>query len=447
MRKGLMDLRFVHRYGVRFAGSKGPRRRSTGCGPISEDRPRRDIADFLMILSRNAMPKPVQAAAAILLALAPVLAGCGEGQRQQTAAPPPKVTVAKPVKRVIVDQDEYVGRFVPVHVVDVRARVSGYLEKVHFQDGQIVKQGDLLFTIDRRPFQNTLDQARANLETARSNVVFTQSDLARGQQLLRERTISEQVFEQRAQASRNAQSAVAASEAMVRQAELDVEFTELRAPIAGQIGDRRATPGNLVVGGATAGGNTTLLATIVSIDPIRFEFTFDEASLLRYARLARDGGTEVTGRGNTAVRLKLIDEPDFSHVGRMDFVDNVIDHATGTIRGRAEFANADGLFTPGMFARVQVPGSAPYEALLLPDAAVGTEQARKFVLVVNADDVVTQKYVTLGDMVDGLRVIKTGLSGDDRVIVNGLMQARPGGKVAPQEEGVPQASAPQTKTD
>src|SRR5712691_7614222 len=265
-----------------------------------------------MILSRNAMPKPVQAAAAILLALAPVLAGCGEGQRQQTAAPPPKVTVAKPVKRVIVDQDEYVGRFVPVHVVAVQKRVSGYLEKVHFQDGQIVKQGDLLFTIDRRPFQNTLDQARANLETARSNVVFTQSDLARGQQLLRERTISEQVFEQRAQASRNAQSAVAASEAMVRQAELDVEFTELRAPIAGQIGDRRATPGNLVVGGATAGGNTTLLATIVSIDPIRFEFTFDEASLLRYARLAREG-TEVTGRGNTVVRLKLIDEPDFSH--------------------------------------------------------------------------------------------------------------------------------------
>jgi membrane fusion protein, multidrug efflux system len=399
-----------------------------------------------MPLCRNAMSKPVETAAVILLALAPVLAGCGEGQRQQAAPPPPKVTVAKPVKRIIVDQDEYVGRFVPVHVVDVRARVSGYLEKIHFQDGQIVKQGDLLFTIDRRPFQNTLDQARANLETARSNVVFTQSDLARGQQLLRERTISEQVYEQRAQAARNAQSAVAASEAMVRQAELDVEFTELRAPIAGQIGDRRATPGNLVVGGATAGGNTTLLATIVSIDPIRFEFTFDEGSLLRYARLAREG-TEVTGRGNTVVRLKLIDETEFSHVGRMDFVDNVIDHATGTIRGRAEFANATGLFTPGMFARVQLPGSAPYEALLLPDAAVGTEQARKFVLVVNADDVVTQKYVTLGDVVDGLRVIKAGLSGNDRVIVNGLMQARPGGKVAPQEEGVPQASAPQTKTD
>src|SRR5215470_860365 len=274
---------------------------------------------FLMIFAPDLMPPtspPTLAAAAV--ASACLLAGCGDGQKQ-AAAPPPKVTVAKPAQHTIVDQDEYVGRFVPVSVVEVRARVSGYLDQIHFADGQIVNQGDLLFTIDKRPFQNTLDQARANLETARSNVVFTQSDLARGQQLLRDRTISEQIFEQRAQAFRNAQAAVAASEAMVRQAALDLEFTELKAPITGRIGDRRVTQGNLVTGGA--GGSTTMLATIVSIDPIRFEFTFDEASLLRYQRLASGSG-EAAGLGGTPVRLKLIDETHFSHEGRMDFVDN-----------------------------------------------------------------------------------------------------------------------------
>jgi RND family efflux transporter MFP subunit len=334
--------------------------------------------------------------------------------------------------RSIVDQDEYVGRFVAVDHVEVRARVSGYLEKVHFEDGQLVKEGDLLFTIDKRPFQNTLAQARANLETAKSNLTFAEADIGRGRQLLRDRTISEQVFEQRSQTFRNAQAAVTASEAMVRQAELDLEFTDLKAPISGRIGDRRVTVGNLVTGGT--GGNTTLLAVIVSTDPIRLEFTFDEASLLRYERLAREGGSGLAG---TPVRLRLIDEEHFSHHGRMDFVDNVIDRATGTIRGRAKFANADGLFTPGMFARVQVPGSAPYQALLLPDSAVATEQSRKYVLVVNSEDVVMQRYVTLGDIVDGLRVIKSGITRDDRVIVAGLMRARAGSKVTPQEQGAP----------
>jgi multidrug efflux system membrane fusion protein len=403
-----------------------------------------------MTLQPNLMPTVVRTLSrpsvlcAVLIALAGVLAGCGEGQRQQAAPPPPKVTVAKPALRTIVDQDEYVGRFVAVDVVEVRARVSGYLDKVHFTDGQIVKQGDLLFTVDKRPFQNTLDQARANLETAKSNVAFTQADLARGQQLLRDRTISEQIFEQRAQAARNAQSGVAANEAMVRQAELDLEFTELRAPVTGRIGDRRVTPGNLVTGGT--GGSTTLLANIVSIDPIRLEFTFDETSLLRYQRLATGGKSDVTGLGNTAVRLKLLDETDFSHYGRMDFIDNVIDRATGTIRGRAQFANADGLFTPGMFARVEVPGSSPYQALMIPDAAIGTEQVRKFVYVLDRDNVARQRFVTLGQVVDDLRVIKDGLSADDRVVVNGLMRVRVGQKVTPDDaQASPQASVPAAK--
>ena len=384
------------------------------------------------------LPAGVPPRALAALASLALLFGCGEGQKQQVVLPPPKVTVARPVQRTIVDHDEYVGRFVPVESVEIRARVSGYLAKVHFQDGQYVKQGDILFTIDKRPFQNTFDQAAANLETAKSNLAFAEADLARGQQLMRERTISEQLFQQRAQYFRNAQAAVAANEAMLRQAGLDLEFTELKAPVSGRIGDRRVTVGNLVTGGT---GTTTLLATIVSLDPIRVEFTFDEASLLRYGRLANR--RQKDSAGLTTVRLKLIDELEFSHEGRIDFVDNVIDRATGTIRGRAEFSNADGLFTPGMFARVQLPASDPYQALLLPDSAIGTEQSRKYVLVVSADNTVVQRYVTLGDLADGLRVIKAGLAADDRVIVNGLIQARLGAKVAPQEQpAFPQAQAP-----
>jgi RND family efflux transporter MFP subunit len=201
------------------------------------------------------------------------------------------------------------------------------------------------------------------------------------------------------------------------------------------------TPGNLVTGGA--GGTTTLLATIVSLDPIRFEFTFDEGSYLRYERLSA-GGKEVTGReGSVMVALKLIDEADFPHRGYMDFVDNAIDRSSGTIRGRAVFSNPNGVFTPGMFARVRVPGSPAYSALLIPDAAIGTEQARKYVLVVDAENVARQKYVTLGQVVDGLRVVKDGLAVGDRVITRGLMQARAGAKVTPQEEKVtPQEEKP-----
>jgi RND family efflux transporter MFP subunit len=372
----------------------------------------------------------------LLFALATLVVSCGEGQKQGGAPPPPAVTVAKPIKRTITDFDEYVGRFTAINSVEVRARVSGYLDGVHFKDGQVVKQGDLLFTIDKRPFQNTLDQARANRELANSNLIFTKADLDRGQQLVRDKTITDQVFEQRAQAFRNAQALVNVNAAAVRQAELDIEFTELRAPVNGLIGDRRVSPGNLVTGGTS--GNTTLLATIVSTDPIYFEFTYDEASLLRYERMSKTG-SDMAGRGaGEQVALKLIDENDFVHQGRMDFVDNVVDASTGTIRGRAVFANPNNIFTPGMFAHVRVPGSSPYEALVVPDAAIGTEQARKFVLTVNADNTVVPKYVTLGQTTgDNLRAIKSGLGPDDRVIVDGLMRARPGQKVTPQEEGKP----------
>lgn len=370
---------------------------------------------------------------AVPLAFATLVASCGE-RAPQGGPPPPAVTVAKPIKRTVFDYDEYVGRFTAINSVEVRARVSGYLEGLHFKDGQMVKQGDLLFTIDKRPFQNTLDQARANLVQAQSNLAYTESDYTRGQQLVRDKTITDQTFEQRAQAFRNAKASVSNNEAAVRQAELDMEFTELRAPVNGRIGDRRVSPGNLVTGGT--GGNTTMLATIVSTDPIYFEFTFDEASYLRYERLANKGQDVASRNASVPIALKLIDESDFDHKGRMDFVDNVIDRSTGTIRGRAVLENSNGVFTPGMFARVRVPASAPYEALLVPDAAIGTEQARRFVIVIDEQDTARPKYVTLGQLTpDNLRVIKEGIGPDDRVVVSGLMQARPGQKVRPEEQG------------
>jgi RND family efflux transporter MFP subunit len=385
-------------------------------------------------MTARAHSRPTQL---IALSFTLLLAACGDSGNKQAAPPPPTVTVANPVKRKVTDFDEYVGRFIAIDSVEVRARVSGYLDKIHFTDGQIVKDGDLLFTIDKRPFQNTLDQSRAQLAQAKADLAFAESDLIRGQALVRDKTITEQTFEQRQQLKRRAEAAVQANEAAVRQAELDLQFTDLRAPVAGRIGDRRISVGNLITGGLA--GNTSLLATIVSYDPIWFEFTFDEASYLRYERLGRNGG-DVAARGaGVSVSLRLIDEPEFGHRGRMNFIDNAIDKGTGTIRGRAQFRNLDQIFTPGMFGRVQVPASSPYDALLVPDVAIGTEQVRKFVFVVGPDNTVSQKFVTLGQTVENLRVIKDGLLPDDRVVVNGMSRARPGAKVTPQGTTVPAA--------
>jgi len=391
-------------------------------------------------------PPYLRLAAAIVL-FAPLLAACGESQPTAGGPPPaPAVTVAKPIERGVTEQDEYVGRFVAVDSVEVRARVSGYLDQIHFRDGQMVKQGELLFTIDKRPFQNTVAQIQGTLAQAKANLAFAEADLDRAKQLVTNRTLTEQAFDQRTQAFRAATASVAANEAAVRQAELDLEFTELRAPVAGRIGDRRVSRGNLVTGGA--GGTTTMLATIVSLDPIRFEFTMDEASYLRYERFS-GSGKEVTGRdGGVIVALKLLDEKTFEHRGHMDFVDNVVDRSSGTIRGRAVFSNPGAVLTPGMFGRIRVPGSPTYNALLLPDAAIGTEQIRKFVLVVGDDNAAVQKYVTLGPLSDdNLRIIKDGITANDRVIVNGLMRVRPGQKVTPQEPGVAPAgpAGPQAK--
>ncbi|MGB6800003.1 MAG: efflux RND transporter periplasmic adaptor subunit [Xanthobacteraceae bacterium] len=389
-----------------------------------------------MTLAQTARRAGAIPAATLLL----VLAGCNQSQQQAGGPPTPAVAVTKPVQRTVIDQDEYVGRFTAVDSVEIRSRLSGYLSDIHFKDGQMVKQGDLLFTIDRRPFEIALEQMRANLAQARANLAFTEADLARGQSLLTNKTITEQAYDQRTQAKAVATASVTAQEAMVHSAELDLDqYSQLRSPIDGRIGDRRVAVGNLVTGGA--GANTTLLATVVSVDPIRFEFTFDEQSYLRYVRYASASKEVAALNGNVPVSLELIDENEFKHTGKIDFVDNAINTSTGTIRGRAVFDNADGIFTPGMFGRLRVPGSPPYTALLVPDAAIGSEQVRKYVLVVDDSGTVHQKYVTLGQLDGGLRVIKDGLDANDRVIVNGLMRARAGIKVNAQEQVAPAAPA------
>jgi RND family efflux transporter MFP subunit len=385
--------------------------------------------------------RPRIAAAFSLTAL---LAACGDGQpaAQTNVTPPaPKVTVAKPVQKFVSDHDEYVGRFVALDYVEVRARVSGYLDSIRFTDGQLVKAGDPLFTIDRRPFQASLDQTNAALAQSQANLAYAESELERAEGLVRGTSITQQGLDQRTQAKRVAAAAVTAQQAAVRQADLELQFTELKAPVAGRIGDRRVSIGNLVTGGT--GGNTTLLATIASIDPIRFEFTMDESSYLRYLRAAPGGASDGANRGMTLpVKLKLIDEGEFTHVGQVDFVDNAIDRSSGTIRGRAQFPNSDGKLTPGMFGRIQIATSPPAQVLLIPDSAIGTEQVKKFVYAVGADQIANPKYVTLGPVVDGLRVVTAGLEPDDTVVVNGLMRVRPGTKVSPVQATASNANPP-----
>jgi RND family efflux transporter MFP subunit len=362
--------------------------------------------------------------------LALLQAGCdpskSDAQTPKAQAPPPVVTVAQPLKRLVANEEEQVGRFIAVDSVEVRARVSGYLQAIHFRDGSLVEKGAPLFSIDRRPFEIALEQARANLQLAESNFMLAESELVRAKSLVMGSTITPQVMDQREAAKRAAEAAVLAQKAAVRQAMLDLEFTELKAPVSGRIGDRRSSVGNFI--SAATGANSSLLATIQSIDPIRFEFTLDESS---YLRLMRGSGSRPVPGAGLPVRLKLIDDTDYIHDGRMDFIDNAISRSSGTIRARAEVANPNGLFAPGMFARVRIAVASPTEALLIPDSAIGSEQVRKMVMVVDDAGVVAPKYVNLGGISDGLRVVHDGLDVNDRIVIEGLMRVRAGVRVDP----------------
>ncbi len=372
------------------------------------------------------------------------LIGDGAAKAKIAAAPgqpaPPVVTTSRPLKRETVEWDEYTGRFEPVEMVEVRARVSGYLTGVHFKDGQKVKIGDLLYSIDPRPFERSLATAQAELEQARTRVENAAKDVDRGRPLVEKRILSEKVFDDRENLVRDAEAAVKVAEAKVKSAELELSFTRISAPIAGLIGRSTVTGGNYVSAGGTNGA--TLLTTIVQQDPIFVYFDVGENNTLKYKRLAQAGQRAGATVAGAPLQVALPDETGFPHEGRLDFSDNRLDPGTGTLRARGLLANGSGLFSPGMFARVRVAGSGRYPALFLPDEAIGTDQSNKYVYVIGDDDVAQRRVVQLGPVVEGLRIIRQGLTAQDWVIVKGIQRARPGQKVAPRREQLQVSAAP-----
>jgi multidrug efflux system membrane fusion protein len=385
----------------------------------------------------------------VLGGLALALAGCDQPSASSSdkakaappaKPPPPVVTVSRPVVREIVEWDEYTARFDAMEQVEVRARVSGYLMNVAFKDGQFVKKGDLLYEIDARPFERALDQARAELAQAVTKAENASLDVERGRPLVERRVMSEKVFDDRSNLLREAQAAMKVAEAKVATAELDLAFTRITAPIDGRIGRSLVTPGNWISAGAAA--NATLLTSIVSQDPIYLYFDVSEANYLKYKRLAERGETTGGAVLGGTVEIAMADERNFPHRGRLDFLDNRLDQGTATLRARAVVDNPSQLFSPGMFARVRIPGTPRYQAILLPDAAIGTDQASKFVLVVGADNVVARRPVRLGPLDGGLRVIREGIKADDWVVTNGIQRARPGMTVEPKRDAAGAAGGP-----
>lgn len=344
--------------------------------------------------------------------------------------PPPAVTVSPPLKHELVEWDEFTGQFAGVEYVEIRARVSGYLTEVDFKDGQIVKKGDLLFVIDPRPFENALASARAQQAQAQARLELANRQVQRSSELRQRDFASQSVLDERLEEMRQAAGALDAAKAAMADAELNLEFTRITAPVGGRISRHEVSVGNLVAGGNS--GGTTLLTTIVSLDPIYFYFDMSEADYLAYQRAAASGKIRSTRDGKVPVYVKLTDEKDWPREGQLDFVDNQVDRGAGTIRARAVLENPGFFITPGQFGRIRIPGSEPYEALLVPDQAIVTDQSRKLLMTVSEDGTVVPKVVRPGPIYDGLRIIRSGIDPGDRIIINGMVRARPGAKVTPQ---------------
>jgi RND family efflux transporter MFP subunit len=371
------------------------------------------------------------------VAFSSLLAGCGP--KQEAAAPSaPPVVVAQPVKRTTTDWDEFTGRFDAVDQVQIRARVTGFVTKVAFTDGAVVKAGDLLYEIDPRQYLAAAKQAQGQLDDGKAKVELARKELDRAATLIKTAAISENIVDQRSQALAAAQADTLQAEGALQQAELNVEYTKVVAPIDGRVSRHLVSVGNLVQGSESG---ATLLTSIVSMNPIYVYFDTDEATYVRNSRLWFEGKRPSSRDTPNPVQITLVGETKPSHDGKMDFLDNRLDVSTGTLRGRAVVDNRDLSILPGQFARVRIIASGAYEALLLPDVAVATDQSRKIVFVVKADDTVEARPVALGPLDGGLRVIREGLKSDDRVIVDGLQRARVGAKVTPNMAATTSASA------
>ncbi len=360
-----------------------------------------------------------------------VLPACKKTENASKSGAPqaaPAVTVAKPIARKMQDWDEFTGRLASREMVEIRARVSGYLTKVDFKEGAEVKSGDLLFTIDPRPYEAAVQRAEALLAQAKTTAELANIEAKNATTLRQGQAISVEESERRLKGAAGEQAAVRGAEAALRSAQLDLEFTQIRAPISGRISNARVTEGNLVTGGTR---DATLLTTIVALDPIYCYIDVDERSSLKYRQMYKAGERKSALFGEVPAEMALINQEGWPHKGAVDFVDNQLNPATGTIQARAVFPNADRLMSPGFFAKVRIPGSGAYEGLLIRDLAVGDDQGSSYVWVLDAEDQVVYRPVELGPLLDSMRVVRKGLTTEDRVLITGLMAVRNGVKVVP----------------
>ena len=388
---------------------------------------------------RNVTPRGILALA--LVTLAGLNAGCSSSAQPKAPAPV-EVSVAEVICKQIGESDEFTGRLEAVHAVEVRPRVSGYLQSVHFKEGEIVGEGDLLFQIDPRPFQAEVDRLKGELSQAKAQRARAESDFERAERLHNNDGMSAEEYDRRAAVRNEAEARIASTQAALRGAELNLEFTRVTAPITGRVGRAEITEGNLVEGGA---GQVKPLTTLVSLDPIYVYFDVDEQTYLKYAhvtQIRKTGSGELPG----AALLGLADENGFPHVGRLSFVDNQVSSSTGTIRLRATFANKNLALTPGLFARIRLQGGGAQSGCLAKDEAVVTDLNQKYVFVLGKDNTLEYRTVTLGRMTEGLRVVRHGLREGDTIVVSGLQRVRPGATVTPRRVSMAGQASPRGDT-